>query len=311
MKNTELSTRDGFGKALEQLGENKDVVVVDGDVSDSLRSAGFAKKYPERFFSLGISEADMICTAAGMATCGKIPFVTGFASFICGRAFDQISVSVAYSNTNVKIVGSHAGLATGEDGPTAQCITDMALMRALPNMSVISPADAIEAEGATRYIASQTGPVYLRLTRPKSRAVFDDSYKFRFGKAAELRSNGEITVFSTGIVLPDVLDAADMLEKEGIRLSVYNMPTIKPIDRECIIKSKGPVVTVEDHNIIGGLGSAVAEVLSEEKPSMVLRIGVDDRFKESGSFRELYRKYGLDGSGIASRIKAFAGGVLQ
>lgn len=307
----ELATRDGFGEALERIGADERIVVLDGDLSDSNRSIRFGKKYPDRFFPMGISEADMVCTAAGMATCGKIPFVTSFASFLSGRAYDQILVSVAYSNTNVKLVGSHAGIATGEDGATAQCITDIAMFRAMPNMSVISPADAVEAAKATEFIVAHRGPVYLRLTRPKSRIIYDNNYEFRFGKAVEMRSGMDITIISTGIILPEVLDAADILEKHGLNVSIYNMPTIKPIDTECIIKAKGLIVTCEDHNIIGGLGSAVAEIVAQERPTRILRIGIDDTFKESGSFVDLYQKYGMDAGGIAGKIQSFAEGVLK
>lgn len=299
----ELATRDGFGEALERIGANKGIVVLDGDLSDSNRSARFAKKYPERFFSMGISEADAVCTAAGLATCGKIPFVTSFASFLSGRAYDQILVSIAYSNMNVKLVGSHAGIATGEDGPTAQCITDIALFRAMPNMSVISPADAVEAAAATEFIAKYTGPVYLRLTRPKSKIIYGDNYEFRFGKADKLRNGADITLIATGIAVPEALDASAMLETSGINAAVFNMSTIKPIDSECVIGAKGMIVTCEDHNIVGGLGSAVAEIVAEQQPARILRIGVDDRFKESGSYRNLYHKYGLDAEGIANRVK--------
>ncbi len=300
-----LATRDGFGEALERIGVDERIVVLDGDLSDSTRSARFAKRYPERFFSMGISEADMVCTAAGFATCGKIPFATSFASFLPGRAYDQILVSVAYSNMNVKLVGSHAGIATGEDGPTAQCITDIAAMRAMPNMSVISPADAIEAAKATEYMAKHSGPVYLRLTRPKSKIIYDDAYEFKFGGANKLRDGADITIIAAGIVVTEALDAAALLEKEGISAAVYNMATIKPIDRECILKSRAPIVTCEDHSIIGGLGSAVAEVVAEKGSVRILRIGIDDRFIESGSYRDLYHKYGLDGEGIARKVRGF------
>ena len=301
----ELATRDGFGEALEKIGANKDIVVLDGDLSDSNRSIRFAKRYPERFFPMGISEADMVCTAAGMATCGKIPFVTSFASFLSGRAYDQILVSVAYSNMNVKLVGSHAGIATGEDGPSAQCITDMAVFRAMPNMSVISPADSVEAAKATEYIASRNGPVYLRLTRPKTRIIFDDDYAFKFGRAAKLVDGSDITIIATGILVPEAIEAASMLEKDGISTGVLNMSTIKPIDKDAVKAAKDLIVTCEDHNIIGGLGSAVAEIVAEHRPTRILRIGIDDRFEESGSYRDLYHKYGLDAEGIAAKIKKF------
>ena len=302
---TELATREGFGEALERIGSDKNIVVLDGDLADSNRSAKFGKKYPDRFFPMGISEADLVCTAAGMATCGKIPFATSFASFISGRAYDQVLISVAYSKMNVKLVGSHAGIATGEDGPTAQCITDIAVFRAMPNMSIISPADSVEAAKATEYIAKYKGPIYLRLTRPKSQIIYDNKYEFKFGKADKLRNGTDITIIATGIVVPEALSAATLLEKAGINAAVYNMSTIKPLDVECIKALKGPIVTCEDHNIIGGLGSAVAEVATESRPARILRIGIDDTFKESGPYRELYHKYGLDGEGISKKVKEF------
>lgn len=301
----ELATRDGFGNGLVKIGANKDMVVLDGDMSDSTRSEKFGKMFPDRFFSLGISEADLVCTAAGMAACGKIPFVATFAEFLTGRAYGQILVSVCYSNMNVKLVGSHAGIATGEDGPTAQCITDISAMRIMPGMSVIVPADATEAEKATEFLVNHKGPAYLRLSRPKSPVIFDDDYNFNFGKALTVKEGGDISIISTGIVLSEAMEAAKILEKSGISAEVINMGTVKPLDKAAVIKAakKGAIVTCED-GLVNGLGGAVAEVLAENYPTKLLRIGLDS-FAESGSYKDLYKKYGLDADGIAKSVEKF------
>ncbi len=302
----DLATRDGFGNGLVKIGSNKDVVVIDGDMSDSTRTDRFAKLFPDRFFSVGISEADMVCTAAGMASCGKIPFAATFAEFLIGRAYDQILVSVCYSKMNVKLVGSHAGIATGEDGPTAQCITDISITRAMPNMSVIAPADAVEAEKATEFLAVHKGPSYLRLTRPKSPVIFSDDYEFGFGKGVTISDGSDVTIISTGIVLSQATEAAKILSVQGISAGVINMATIKPIDRDAIVKAAkktGNIVTCED-GIVNGLGGAVAEVLGENYPAPLLRIGLNG-FAESGSYKDLYKKYGLDASGIAEKTRVF------
>lgn len=306
MKNmAEMTTRDGFGNGLVKIGANKDVVVLDGDMSDSTRSEKFAKLYPDRFFSLGISEADLVCTAAGFAACGKIPFVSTFAEFLIGRAYDQILVSVCYSKMNVKLVGSHAGIATAEDGPTAQSITDISTTRVMPGMAVIVPADAVEAEKATEFLASHKGPAYLRLSRPRSRVIFDDKYEFTFGRATTIEDGNDISIISTGIMLPEALEAAKILEKSGISAEVINMATVKPIDRAAVVKAakKGMIVTCED-GLVNGLGGAVAEVLGENCPAKLLRIGLDG-FAESGSYKDLYKKYGLDADGIAKSVESF------
>lgn len=301
-----MATRDGFGNGLVKIGVNKDIVVLDGDMSDSTRTDKFAKMFPDRFFSLGISEADLVCTAAGFATCGKIPFVSTFAEFLIGRAYDQILVSLCYSKTNVKLIGSHAGIATAEDGPTAQCITDISITRVMPNMTIIVPADAVEAEKATEFLATHKGPAYLRLSRPKSRIIFDDSYKFSFGKASTMADGSDVSIISTGIVVTEALEAAALLKKNGINAEVINMATIKPIDKAAILKSAkktGMIVTCED-GLVNGLGGAVAEVLAENYPTKLLRIGLDG-FAESGSYKDLYKKYGLDAGSIARRIEGF------
>jgi transketolase len=301
----EAAVRDGYGTGLIKIGIDRNVVVLDGDLSDSTRSEKFQEKYPERFFNMGISEADLVCTAAGLASCGKIAFASSFAGFLVGRAYDQILVSVAYPSLNVKLVGSHAGIATGEDGPTAQSIVDIAVMRALPNMTVIVPADAVECEKSVEEIYKHKGPVYLRMTRPKTPVIFNSDYKFHIGKAVKIREGKDLTIISTGIMLQEVMKAAEMLDREKISAEIIHMPTIKPIDNEAILKSAkktGFVITCEDHSIMGGLGGAVAEILSESSPTKMLRIGLSG-FAESGPYKELYKKYGLDAESIAGKIK--------
>lgn len=301
------ATRDGYGNALLKLGSSDpNVVVLDAGVSDSTRTNKFAEKYPEKFFNMGISEADMICTAAGMAKCGKTAFATSFICFLLGRSMDQILVSVAYSDSNVKIVGTHAGVAIGEDGPTAQAIGDVAYMRAMPNFIVICPADAVEAEKATIAVAQRKGSAYLRLGRPNVKTIYDDSYKFEIGKASVVVEGDDAAIIASGIMVQESMTAAEILRKEGISVRVVNMSTIKPIDSKSIIAAAetGVIVTAEDHNIYGGLGSAVAEVLAEEELTVKFeRIGVKDQFAESDSQKVLFKKYGLDAEAIAATVK--------
>ena len=300
-----VSIRDGYGKGLEKI-ENENVVVLDADVWESTRSKKFMDKHPERFFSVGISEADMLASAAGLASCGKIPFATSYSCFLIGKAYDQVLVSIAYPNANVRIVGSHAGLATGEDGATAQMLSDISAMRAVPNIAIISPADAIEAEKATLYLVDHKGPVYLRLARPDTETIFDKNYNFEFGKAVQLKEGDKVSVFATGAVVPETVQAVKNLENDGITVDLFNIHTIKPLDKEAIVnsaKKTGLVITIEDHNVIGGLGSAVSEVVSEKNAGKVIRIGLNDRFHESGSTQELYAKYYLDAKGIEKQIR--------
>ncbi len=302
----ELAIRDGYGNGLAKIGENVDVIVLDADMPDSTKSSMFAKKYPERFFNMGIAEADMICTAAGLATCGKTVFASTFACFLTGRAFDQILVSVSYPRLNVKIVGSHAGIATGEDGFTAQAITDVSLMRALPNMNIVIPADAVEAEKATIAMYENKGPFYMRTARPKTPVLFDENHEFEFGRPVVLRDGNDVSILACGLLVNEALRASEMLKKDGIDAGVVNMHTIKPLDRDIVVKIAkkcGNIVTCEDHSVIGGLGSAVAEVLSLEYPTKMAMIGINDRFAESGNYKELYRIYGLDYNGIARKVK--------
>ena len=301
----EKATRDGYGEGLVEIGKDKRVVVLDADLSESTRSVLFKEKYPERFFDIGISEADMIGTAAGLATCGKISFASTFAVFATGRAYDQVRVSVAYNKLNVRVVGSHAGLLTGEDGASHQALEDIALMRALPNMTVIQPADYVEAVKAVHALLEYRGPAYLRLTRGKVPIIFDDKYKFKIGKGVVLRQGKDAAVFATGVMVHKALEAAEILDKKRIRIAVVNIHTIKPIDKELIIrlaKETKAVVTAEDHNIIGGLGSAVAEVLAENKLTNLERLGVKDKFGESGNPEDLFKKYGLTAADIEKAV---------
>ena len=302
------ATRDGYGACLEEIGTNPKIVVLDAGVSDSTRSKKFGDKYPERFFNMGISEGDMVCTAAGLATTGKVAFATGFACFLLGRTMDQTLVSVAYSNTNVKLVGTHSGLAVGEDGPTAQMIVDIAYTRAIPNMTVIQPADYEEAVQATKALVDHFGPVYMRLGRPKVKGIYDSSYKFQIGKGNVVKEGQDVVIFATGGMVQESLEAMKLLESENINPTLVNISTIKPIDSELIIeqaRKNGAVVTAEDHNVIGGLGDAVLEVLSDNNIMVpVKRIGVRDTFAETGSLEELYAKYGLSAEHIQSAIKS-------
>lgn len=301
------STRDGYGEGLIKLGkENKNIVVLDAGVSDSTRTEWFKKEFPDRFFNMGISEADMVCAAAGFSTCGKIAFATSFAGFLLGRTMDQIFVSVAYSNTNVKLAGTHAGVSVGEDGPTAQSINDIAMMRAMPRMVVVVPADAKEAEKATIALASIYGPAYIRLGRSDWEEFFDDSYEFKLGKAAVLKQGRKAAIIACGIMVQESMAAAKQLETEGISVSVINMSSIKPLDVQAVIEAAktGVIITAEDHNIIGGLGSAVAEVIAEKRLNVKFsRIGAQDRFAESGPAKELFEKYGLNAKHIAESVK--------
>ena len=301
-----LPTRDGFGKALLRLGKaNKDIVSAEADLGKSTRSSWFSKEFPERNFNVGIAEQNMMLVAAGLASCGKIPFASTFAIF-SERGFEQIRTSIARRNANVKIVGSHAGLLTGEDGSSAQAAEDMAIYRSLPNMVVISPADAIEAEKAVEALVKYKGPAYLRLTRDKVPVLFDADYKFEIGKGRVLKEGKDITVIATGPLVAEALEAHEQLKKEHISLRVINISTIKPIDEKLIVqaaKETKALLTAEDHNIIGGLGSAVAEVLAENHPARLKRIGVNDLFAESGKPRELYEKYGLTATHIVKEAK--------
>lgn len=303
-----LATREAYGKALVELGkENKNIVVLDADLSKSTKTADFAKVYPDRFFNIGIAEADLIATSAGLSTCGKIPFASTFAMFAAGRAFEQIRNSVCYPELNVKIAATHAGLTVGEDGASHQAIEDLSLMRSIPNMTVICPCDDVETIACVRAAAEYNGPVYIRLGRSSVPTVNDEkNYKFEIGKSVRLREGKDVTIFATGIMVSEALKAADLLSSEGIDAEVINIHTIKPIDVEGILRSvkkTGAAVTCEEHNVIGGLGSAVCEVLCENYPAPVKRVGVMDTFGESGKPNELLREYGLLADNIVSAVK--------
>lgn len=302
------STRQAYGEVLAELGEvNENIVVLDADLSGSTKTAIFAKKFPERFFNAGIAEGNMIGVAAGLAAAGKTVFASSFAMFAVGRAFEQIRNSVAYPNLNVKICASHSGLTVGEDGATHQTVEDISIMRSLPNMAVISPADAVEAVEAVRMAEQYKGPVYIRLGRSDVPVVYDkDNYKFEFGKGITLKEGNDVTIIATGIMVHESLEAAKILEAEGINARIIDIHTIKPIDKDIIIKAaketKG-IITAEEHSIIGGLGSAVAEVLAEEYPAKLTRIGVKDKFGCSGKPRELLEKYEITANDIVKAAK--------
>ncbi len=302
-----MATRDAYGRTLVELGaEYSQIVVLDADLSRSTKTGEFFDTYPERSFNIGIAEANMMGIAAGFATCNKIPFVSTFAIFGTLRAADQVRNSICYPNLNVKIALTHAGITVGEDGASHQVIEDMSLMRAMPNMTVIAPADGEETSQAVRAAAEYVGPVYLRLGRPKVPRIFDSSYKFEIGKGVIVHPGDDATVIACGIMLSLAIEAAKELAEEGISVRVINMPTIKPIDREIIIaaarETKG-IVTAEEHSIIGGLGGAVAEVVSESAPTLVKRVGMMDTFGESGKPDELMQKYGLTKENIISKIR--------
>jgi transketolase len=301
------AVRDAFGQALLDLGrENKDVVVLDADLASSTRASFFAKEYPDRFFQMGIAEQNMMGVAAGLALMGKIPFVTTFAVFASKRTCDQVTISVAYPNLNVKIIGAYTGLLSGCTGATHQAIEDIAIMRAIPNMVVVDPADAEEMRQAIKVIARHHGPVYLRETRDEWPDIFGNDYKFEIGKSSVVREGSDAVIIACGVMTSESLQAAEMLAKEGISVRVINMSTIKPIDAKAIVESAnktGAVVTAENHNIYGGLGSAVAEVLGEEAPTLMTRVGIRDVFGESGSNTELLEKYNMNAKYIAEAVR--------
>lgn len=303
----EIATRDAYGKALAKLGKiNPDVVVLDADLSKSTKTIDFAKEFPQRFFNFGIAEANMIGTAAGLATCGKIPFASTFAVFATGRAYDQIRMCVCYPRINVKIGATHAGISVGEDGASHQGTEDIALMRALPNMTVIVPVDGVETEKAVFTAAEYKGPVYLRMGRSKVPVIFEESYNFEIGKGVKLTDGNDATIIACGLMVHESLEASKELLNKGIKVRVVNMPTIKPVDANLIIKcakETGAIVTCEEHNIFGGLGSAVAEVIGENYPVPIRRVGIEDKFGESGSPKELLEKYKLSARYIVEAVE--------
>lgn len=300
------ATREAYGEALAEFGVDERIVVLDADLSKSTKTDVFKKKYPERFINAGIAEADMMCVAAGLSTCGKIPFASSFAMFAAGRAFEQIRNSIAYPNLNVKIGATHAGISVGEDGATHQCLEDIALMRSIPGMVILNPADATEARLSVKAAIEHNGPCYLRFGRLAVEQIFDENYKFEIGKGVEIKAGKDVTIIATGLMVGVSLEAAKMLEDDGISARVVNMCTIKPIDRDIIIKASketGAIVTAEEHNVIGGLGSAVAEVLCESAPCVMKRIGTQDVFGRSGTPAELMKEYGLTAVDVAKSAK--------
>ncbi len=301
------ATRDAYGKAIAKLKDNPNVVVLEADLGGSTKSAEFKKVAPERYFNMGIAEANMISTAAGFASCGKTAFASTFAMFATARAFEQIRNSVCYPDLNVKIVGSHAGISVGADGGTHQPVEDIAIMRALPNMNVICPADDVEAEQATLAAADIFGPFYLRMGRAPVPTFHSEDYKFEFGKGEVLEEGKDCTVIATGLMVVPAIHAVKKLKEEGIFCTLVNMHTIKPIDEELIVrcaKNTGRIVTAEEASIIGGLGSAVAEVVSEKWPVKMKRVGVEDQFGRSGGVQELLDFYGLNEEGIMNAVKS-------
>lgn len=302
-----VATREAYGLALAEFGEKYDIVVLDADLSKSTKTDTFKKKFPERFFNTGIAEGNMMSTAAGLAACGKIVFASSFAMFAAGRAFEQIRNSIAYPKLNVKIGATHAGISVGEDGATHQCLEDIGIMRTIPNMVILNPADKTEAILAVEAAIKHDGPVYLRFGRLGVPEIFDrDTYKFEIGKGVELSDGTDATIIATGLLVPDAIKAAEMLKEEGISVRVINMATIKPIDAEIIIKAAketGAIVTAEEHNVIGGLGSAVAEVLCENTPVPLKRVGTNDVFGQSGKPSELLELYGLTPENIVKNVK--------
>ncbi len=304
---TKVATRTAYGQALAALGEeNKNIVVLDADLSKSTKTADFAKKFPERFFNAGIAEANLIGMSAGLAAAGKIPFASTFAIFAAGRAFEQIRNSVAYPKLNVKIAATHAGISVGEDGGSHQAIEDVALMRSLPNMTVIVPADAVDTVGAIRAAAAHQGPVYIRLGRLDVPVILPADYSFELGKAVVLREGWDAAVFANGLLLGMALEAAEELAKQGIATAVVNVATVKPLDVATVVevaRQAGAVVTAEEHSILGGLGGAIAEVLVENCPVPMERVGVKDTFGESGTPAALLEKFGLTPGAIAAAVK--------
>ena len=301
-----IATRASYGETLAEIGEDKRIVVLDADLSEATKTNIFAKKYPERFFDIGIAEQDMMSEAAGLASAGQIVFASTFAMFAAGRAYDQIRNSICYPRLNVKICATHAGITVGEDGATHQMLEDISLMRTIPNMTVMCTSDDTETRWAVREIAKYDGPVYLRLCRLATPVIYGEAQEFKFGKGIQIGEGTDATVIATGVVVQEALKAKEELEKEGINIRVIDMHTIKPIDKELIIKcakETKKIITIEDHNIIGGLGTAVCEVLSTEYPAKVIRMGVKDTFGRSGKAEELLSYFELTARNIIEKVK--------
>lgn len=302
-----VATREAYGRALAEFGETYDIVVLDADLSKSTKTDTFKQKFPDRFINMGIAEANMMSTAAGLAATGKTVFASSFAMFAAGRAFEQVRNSIAYPNLNVKIGATHAGISVGEDGASHQCLEDLALMRVLPNMVVLNPADEAESILAVEAAIKHDGPVYLRFGRLAVPKLFARStYQFEIGKGVQLIDGSDVTIIATGLMVPEAIEAQKLLQNDGISARVINMASIKPIDREMIVKAAqetGAIVTAEEHNVIGGLGSAVAETLCETCPVPLLRVGTQDKFGKSGKPAILLEEYGLTAANIAQQAK--------
>lgn len=301
-ENIKKATRQSYGEALLELGkENEQIVVFDADLASATKTNLFAKEFPNRFFDMGIAEQNMISTAAGMATCGKIPYASTFAVFAAGRAYDQIRNSVCYPKLNVKICATHAGITVGEDGATHQMIEDISLMRTLPNMTVISTSDDIQTKWAVKEISKLNGPVYLRLSRLATPVIYDENQKFEIGKAVQIGDGTDATIFATGVTVSEALKAQRELKMKGIDVRVVDVHTIKPIDKELTVKCASEtkrLISIEDHNIIGGLGSAISEVLADEYPVKLTRLGINDTFGKSGKATELMEYFGITANDI-------------
>ncbi|MGN1330422.1 MAG: transketolase family protein [Clostridia bacterium] len=307
MKDEKKATRQSYGEALREVGmKNKDIVVLDADLAGATKSDIFKKEFPDRFFDMGISEQDMITTAAGMASCGKIPFASTFAVFAVGRAYDQIRNSICYPNLNVKICGSHAGVTVGEDGATHQMLEDINLMKGLPNMKVFSPSDDVQTKWIVEEMLNIQGPCYIRTARLASNIIYDDGEKFDGKKSVQFGEGTDATVFATGICVSEALKAQAELERVGINIRVIDMFSLKPIDEEVIVKAAKEtkkLISVEDHNVIGGLGSIIADVLVQKYPAKLLKMGIHDRFGESGKAIELLEKFQIDCNAIVNKVK--------
>lgn len=307
MKEEKKATRQSYGETLEKLGEKySDIVVLDADLATATKTINFAKKFPERFFDMGIAEANMMSTAAGMATTGKVPFASTFAVFAAGRSYDQIRNSICYPNLNVKICSTHSGITVGEDGATHQMLEDISMMRTLPNMKVLSPADDIETKWAIEEAYKQKGPVYVRLSRLATPIIYDENQKFEFGKMIQIGNGIDATIFASGDVLAEALKAKEILaETKEIDIRVVDVHTIKPIDEDMIVKCAKEtkrLISIEDHNVIGGLGSAISEVLTSKYPAKLERIGINDEFGRSGKAEELIKFYGLNAEKIVEKF---------
>lgn len=301
------ATRDGYGKALVELGEkNPNVLVLDADLAAATKTGGFKKAFPERFFDTGIAEGNMMGVAAGLATTGYTVFASSFAMFSAGRAFEQVRNTIGYPHLNVKIGATHAGISVGEDGASHQCCEDIALMRSIPGMVIINPADDIEARAAVFAAAEHNGPVYMRFGRLAVPRIFDENYKFEIGKAVTLKEGSDVTIIATGLMVNEAIEAGKLLEAEGINAEIINMHTIKPLDVDAIVtsaKKTGCIVTAEEHNVIGGLGDAVCSAVSENYPVPVVKLGVEDTFGKSGPATELLHIFGLDAENIVKKVK--------